>query len=341
MFCRSLDVKPTIEKLKFTVFSLWHVMNWIERATHTIELESQAIAHLVKQLDESFEAVGQLILRMDGRVIMTGIGKSAIIAQKLVATFNSTGTPAIFMHAADAIHGDLGLIQSDDAVMCISKSGNSPEIKALTPLIKSRSIPLIGMVGNCSSHLAQHADFILDTTVSKEACPLDLAPTSSTAAQMAMGDALATCLMEARGFKAEDFAEMHPGGALGKRLYTRIGDLLDSARAPRVQPDSPLSEVVLQISQGRCGATAVMDSKRIVGIITDGDLRRHLEAPEQEHTSASALMSANPKTLESKHLAVHALQVMEQHAISQLIVTKGSEYAGMVHLHDLIKEGII
>ena len=316
-------------------------MNWKERATRTLELESQAIAQLVRQLDDTFEAVGGLILDRPGRVIMTGIGKSAIIAQKLVATFNSTGTPAIFMHAADAIHGDLGLIQGDDVVLCISKSGNSPEIKALTPLIKSRGIPLIGMIGNRASHLALQSDYILDTTVSKEACPLDLAPTSSTAAQMAMGDALATCLMEARGFKAEDFAEMHPGGALGKRLYTRIGDVLDPDRAPEVRPDSPLSEVVLQMSQGRCGATAVLDSRRIVGIITDGDLRRHLEAPQQPNTTAEALMSAEPKTLESEHLAVHALQILEQHAISQIIVTKGGEYAGMVHLHDLIKEGII
>lgn len=316
-------------------------MNWIERATYTLELESQAIAQLVEQLDASFESIGQLILNLNGRVVMTGIGKSAIIAQKLVATFNSTGTPAVFMHAADAIHGDLGLIQSDDAVLCISKSGNSPEIKALTPLIKSRSIPLIGMVGNHTSHLAQQADFILDTTVSKEACPLDLAPTSSTAAQMAMGDALATCLMEARGFKAEDFAEMHPGGALGKRLYTRIGDLIDPGRAPQVRPDSPLAEVVLQMSQGRCGATAVLQADGIVGIITDGDLRRHLEAPQQENTTAADLMSGQPKTLEAEHLAVHALQLLEQHAISQIIVTKDGEYAGMVHLHDLIKEGII
>tara|TARA_B100001057_G_scaffold471031_1_gene532966 strand:+ start:3595 stop:4545 length:951 start_codon:yes stop_codon:yes gene_type:complete len=316
-------------------------MNWIERATHTLLLESQAIAHLVPQLDESFETIGKLILKIEGRVIMTGIGKSAIIAQKLVATFNSTGTPAIFMHAADAIHGDLGLIQNDDLVLCISKSGNSPEIKALTPLIKSRAFPLIGMVGNRSSHLAQHADYILDTTVSKEACPLDLAPTSSTAAQMAMGDALATCLMEARGFKAEDFAEMHPGGALGKRLYTRIGDLIEEARAPQVRPDSPLADVVLQMSQGRCGATAVIDSGQIVGIITDGDLRRHLEAPHQSEALASKLMSAEPKTLESDQLAAHALQVLEHHAISQIIVTNAGKYMGMIHLHDLIREGII
>ena len=316
-------------------------MNWIERATRTLKLESQAIAQLVDQLDESFESIGRLILKLEGRVIMTGIGKSAIIAQKLVATFNSTGTPAVFMHAADAIHGDLGLIRGDDVVLCISKSGNSPEIKALTPLIKSRSIPLIGMVGNRTSHLAPHADYILDPTVSKEACPLDLAPTSSTAAQMAMGDALATCLMEARGFKAEDFAEMHPGGALGKRFYTRIGDLLDPARAPQVRPDSPLAEVVLQMSQGRCGATAVLDAGRIVGIITDGDLRRHLEASQQAQTTASDLMSLEPKTLESEHLAVHALQVLEQHAISQIMVTQNGQYAGIVHLHDLIKEGII
>lgn len=316
-------------------------MNWIERAQHTLELESQAIAQLVHQLDGSFQQVGELVLHLKGRVIMTGIGKSAIIAQKLVATFNSTGTPAVFMHAADAIHGDLGLVQQHDAVLCISKSGNSPEIKALSPLIKSRGIPLIGMVGNLESHLAKQSDFILDTTVSKEACPLDLAPTSSTAAQMAMGDALATCLMEARGFKAEDFAEMHPGGALGKRLYTRLSDLVDAQRAPKVAPQSSLADVVLQMSQGRCGATAVIDEGKVVGIVTDGDLRRHLEARGSSDVEARDLMSTSPKTLEAEHLAVHAFHVMEQHAISQIIVTENGEYAGMVHLHDLIKEGII
>lgn len=316
-------------------------MNWKQRAQRTLELESQAIAQLVARLDDAFEAVGERILQLQGRVVMTGIGKSAIIAQKLVATFNSTGTPAVFMHAADAIHGDLGLVQKHDVVICISKSGNSPEIKALSPLIKSRGIPLIGMVGNLDSHLAQQSDYILDTTVSKEACPLDLAPTSSTAAQMALGDALATCLMEARGFKAEDFAEMHPGGALGKRLYTRLNDLLDAQRKPQVAPTSSLSEVVLQMSQGRCGATAVIDQEQVVGIITDGDLRRHLEATQPATTTAHNLMSSSPKTLEGSHLAVHAFQIMEEHAISQIIVTHEGAYAGMVHLHDLIKEGII
>lgn len=306
-----------------------------------MELESQAIAKLVDRLDNAFEAVGDLILNLKGRVVITGIGKSAIIAQKLVATFNSTGTPAVFMHAADAIHGDLGLVQKDDVVICISKSGNSPEIKALSPLIKSRGIPLIGMVGNVDSHLAQQADFILDTTVTKEACPLDLAPTSSTAAQMALGDALATCLMEARGFRAEDFAEMHPGGALGKRLYTCLNDLLDAQRRPTVSPGATLSEVVLQMSQGRCGATSVTDNGQVVGIITDGDLRRHLEAAPSTATTARDLMSTDPKTLEGQRLAVYAFQVMEQHAISQIIVTQEGAYAGMVHLHDLIKEGII
>lgn len=316
-------------------------MNWKQRAQHTLELESQAIAQLIDRLDDAFDAVGELILQLQGRVVMTGIGKSAIIAQKLVATFNSTGTPAVFMHAADAIHGDLGLVQKQDVVICISKSGNSPEIKALSPLIKSRGIPLIGMVGNAESHLAQQSDYILDTTVSKEACPLDLAPTSSTAAQMALGDALATCLMEARGFKAEDFAEMHPGGALGKRLYTRLNDVLDAQRKPHVALTSSLSEVVLQMSQGRCGATAVVDRDHVVGIITDGDLRRHLEASQPTTATAEDLMSSAPKTLEGDHLAVHAFQLMEQHAISQIIVTQSGVYAGMVHLHDLIKEGII
>lgn len=315
-------------------------MDWILSATRTFQLESDAIRGLAPKLTASFASVGERILHLEGRVIMTGIGKSAIVAQKLVATFNSTGTPAIFMHAADAIHGDLGLVQKGDLVICISKSGNSPEIKALTPLIKSLNVPLIGMVGNLDSHLARHSDWTLDTTVSKEACPLDLAPTSSTTAQMAMGDALAICLMEARGFKADDFAQMHPGGSLGKRLYTRLNDLLQPTQRPEVGPDAPLQQVVLTMSSGRCGATAVIEDGNILGIITDGDIRRALEQVGKPETVAKDLMNSNPKTLETSELAVHAFQVMEQNAISQIMVTDQGKYIGMVHLHDILREGI-
>ncbi|HBL38367.1 MAG TPA: D-arabinose 5-phosphate isomerase [Flavobacteriales bacterium] len=315
-------------------------MNWIQRAQLTLQLESQAIEGIMALLDASFESIGELILNLKGRVIITGIGKSAIIAQKIVATFNSTGTPAVFMHAADAIHGDLGLVQKQDVVLCISKSGNSPEIKALTPLIKSLGIPLIGMVGNRNSHLAQQSDWILDTTVAKEACPLDLAPTSSTAAQMALGDALATCLMEARGFQAKDFAQVHPGGALGRRLYTRLADLVDQDRAPQVEISATLEEIVLQMSAGRCGATAVLDGDKVVGIITDGDLRRHLERSRSQTVTASDLMNASPKLMHSSDLAVKAFQILEQNAISQVIITEDEQYVGMVHLHDILREGI-
>ena len=316
------------------------MMDWIRRATETLTLESDAIRDLIPKVGIEFKAVGQLLLKMKGRVVITGIGKSAIIAQKLVATFNSTGTPAIFMHAADAIHGDLGLVQRDDLVICISKSGNSPEIKALVPLLKSRNIQLIGMVGNDGSYLAQHSDFILDTTVSKEACPLDLAPTSSTAAQMAMGDALATCLMEARGFEAADFAQMHPGGALGKRLYTRLQDVMRSDQNPSVMHDASLKLVVLEMSSGRCGATAVKRNDKVVGIITDGDLRRAMENGLGTDAEAIQLMNDAPKTMPHDALAVQAFQLMEKHSISQIMVMDGEDYAGIVHLHDILREGI-
>jgi len=316
-------------------------MNWIHRASQTLKLESEAIAGLIDRLDESFVQVGELILNLHGRVIISGIGKSAIIAQKLVATFNSTGTPAVFMHAADAIHGDLGLIQQNDVVICISKSGNSPEIKALTPVIKSMGIPIIALVGNRNSHLAQQANWVLDSTVSKEACPLDLAPTSSTAAQMALGDALATCLMEARGFEAKDFAQMHPGGALGKRLFTRLVDLVQEGRAPQVSSDATMAQIVLEMSAGRCGATAVIDNGNILGVITDGDLRRHLERNQKaEEVKARDIMNDKPKQMAGKSLAVSAFQLMEQHSISQVIVNDGDVYLGIVHLHDILREGI-
>ena len=316
------------------------MMNWIRRATETLTLESNAIRDLIPLIGDDFIAVGKLLFQMKGRVVMTGIGKSAIIAQKLVATFNSTGTPAIFMHAADAIHGDLGLVQKDDLVLCISKSGNSPEIKALVPLLKSRNISLIGMVGNIESHLALQSDVVLNTTVSKEACPLDLAPTSSTAAQMAMGDALATCLMEARGFKASDFAQMHPGGALGKRLYTRLQDVMRSDQNPTVAHDASLQQVALEMSAGRCGATAVQRGNAIIGIITDGDMRRAMESGLGSDAQADQLMNPMPKTLPEDALAVGAFQLMEKHSISQIVVMDGERYVGIVHLHDILREGI-
>ena len=315
-------------------------MDWIGRATETLTLESNAIRDLIPKVGDEFIAVGTLLLHMKGRVVVTGIGKSAIIAQKLVATFNSTGTPAIFMHAADAIHGDLGLVQQNDPVICISKSGNSPEIKALVPLLKSRRIALIGMVGNAESYLAQHSDHQLDTTVAKEACPLDLAPTSSTAAQMASGDALATCLMEARGFEAADFAQMHPGGALGKRLYTRLQDVMQPDQRPAVPQNAKLQQVVLEMSSGRCGATAVLEGGEVLGIITDGDLRRAMENGLGTEAEAIQLMNAKPKKMASDALAVGAFQLMEKHSISQIMVMDQERYVGIVHLHDILREGI-
>lgn len=312
----------------------------LKRAEQTLRLESEAIQGLIPRLNSDFEMVVSHLLKLDGRVISTGIGKSGIIAQKLVATLNSTGTPAIFMHAADAIHGDLGLVQKNDVVLCISKSGNSPEIKVLAPLIKSMGVALIGMVGNLDSHLAKTSDFVLNATVDKEACPLDLAPTSSTTAQMALGDALATCLMEGRGFKASDFAQVHPGGALGKRLYIRLGDLMQHDRRPSVNPKSSLQETVLAMSAGRCGATAVVEHDALLGIITDGDIRRAMEQGHLSDLTANDIMTSAPKTMQADQLAVEAFQLMEADSISQLIVTRNGEYAGMVHLHDILREGI-
>ena len=307
-----------------------------------MQLESDSIRQLIDKLDEDFVETVREIIAAPGRVVFTGIGKSAHIAQKLVATLNSTGTPSLFLHAAEAIHGDLGLVQRGDVVICISKSGNSPEIKALVPLLKSMGHPLTAMVGNRDSHLAQHADRILDISVEREACPHDLAPTSSTAAQLAMGDALAMCLTEARGFTASDFATYHPGGALGKRLYTRLEDLIDKERAPKVGPEALLNEVVLCMSAGRSGATAVLNegTLEILGMITDGDLRRALERGVDAETKATDIMGVNPVTATIDMLAVNAFALMEQHAISQIPVVDQNGYCGMIHLHDLLKEGI-
>jgi arabinose-5-phosphate isomerase len=310
-------------------------------ALRTLRLESEAITHLEAMVDDEFVLVVEALLHLKGRLIVTGIGKSANIAQKLVATFNSTGQPAIFMHAADAIHGDLGNIQKEDMVLCISKSGDSPEIKMLLPLVKSMGNKIIGMVSNMQSFLALKSDMLLKTPIIQEACPNNLAPTTSTTAQLAMGDALAVALMECRGFSASDFARYHPGGALGKKLYLKAGDLLSSNSSPFVAPQTSISEVIIAISTARLGATAVLDNSILVGIITDGDIRRMLQNNiEFKNLVAENIMGANPKTIEDDSLAVEAFQLMESNNITQLIVTKENKYLGIIHLHDILKEGI-
>ena len=314
-----------------------------EIGLRTIRLEAEAVAGLAEQVNEDFASVARMLFGMKGRLVVSGIGKSAIIGQKIVATFNSTGTPAIFMHAADAIHGDLGMIQEGDVVMVISKSGESPEIKVLVPLIRNLRHPLVGMVGQMESFLALQSDYVLNTTVSQEACPNNLAPTTSTTAQLVMGDALAVVLMEMRGFGREDFAKFHPGGALGKKLYLRVADLYVQNERPFVRADSTLKDVILEISKKRLGITAVIDAEqRLLGVITDGDLRRMLEKESDVRlVTASAIMSRNPRTIGAEELAVNALDIMRKNNITQLIVLENGAYAGVIHLHDLIKEGLI
>lgn len=309
----------------------------------TVGLEASAIQAMSEFIDESFEKVADLLFSMKGRLVVSGIGKSAIIGQKIVATLNSTGTPAIFMHAADAIHGDLGMVQEDDVVMAISKSGESPEIRVLVPLIRNLGNPLVAMVGNLSSYLATNANYVLNTTVPQEACPNNLAPTTSTTAQMVMGDALAVCLMEMKGFTTEDFAKFHPGGALGKKLYLRVSDLYPQNERPWVKPNSSLKDVIVEISQKRLGITAVIDDQEnLLGVITDGDLRRMLEKGVQSNEiNAAMIMSINPKTIDASSLAVGALDLMRKNNITQLLVHHNGKYAGVIHLHDLIKEGLI
>jgi arabinose-5-phosphate isomerase len=312
-----------------------------DSARNTLLLESEAIAKLVDYINADFEEIVRVILDSKGRLIITGIGKSANIANKIVATLNSTGTPAVFMHAADAIHGDLGTVQEDDMVLCISKSGSSPEIEVLLPLVKGMGNLLIGMVGDTDSFLAKKADHVINTHVEKEACPNNLAPTTSTAAQLAMGDALAVALMECRGFTSRDFAKYHPGGALGKKLYTRLSDLLTEDNNPQVRKNTPIKDVIIEISSKRLGASAVIDNSEIVGIITDGDVRRMLQQHDDLSTlTASDIMSENPKILDQNSLVVDAFQIMESNNITQVIVADGNKYAGIVHLHDILKEGI-
>lgn len=312
-----------------------------ESAIRTLKLESEAVAGLIQHIDSSFEKVVELILKSKGRLVVTGIGKSANISQKLVATFNSTGQPAVFMHAADAIHGDLGNVQKGDIVLCISKSGDSPEIKVLVPLLKSMGNVLIGMVANANGFLAKHSDHVLLTPVEKEACPNNLAPTTSTTAQLAMGDALAVALMECRGFSSGDFAKYHPGGALGKKLYVKVSDILDNDLKREVELNTSVKEVIVAISKGRAGAVAVMKKSELQGIITDGDVRRMLERDTDFlKLKAGDIMTRNPRTIESQALAVEAFHIMEQNSITQLVVVKGDKYKGIIHLHDILKEGI-
>ncbi|MEO8934793.1 MAG: KpsF/GutQ family sugar-phosphate isomerase [Xanthomarina sp.] len=314
----------------------------IHTAKQTIELESKAIFNLTRYIDEEFAASVELIYNSKGRVIITGIGKSAIIATKIVATLNSTGTPAIFMHAADAIHGDLGLILHDDVVICISKSGNTPEIKVLVPLIKNAKNKMIAITGNKESFLGKQADYVLNTYVEKEACPNNLAPTTSTTAQLVMGDALAICLLELRGFSSKDFAKYHPGGALGKKLYLRVSDMSEVNQKPEVNLQTGLKDLIIEITEKMLGVTAVVENGKILGIITDGDLRRMLSKTDNfTSLTAKDIMSKNPKTIDSNAMAVDAMELMDKYGISQLLVEHKGKYAGVVHVHDLIKEGIL
>ncbi|MFO7720181.1 MAG: KpsF/GutQ family sugar-phosphate isomerase [Gillisia sp.] len=311
-------------------------------AKDTISIEAKAIANLGNLLSEEFAQAVQCIYNSKGRVIITGIGKSAIIAGKIVATLNSTGTPAIFMHAADAIHGDLGTILKDDVVICISKSGDTPEIKVLVPLIKNFNNKIIAITGNKDSFLGQQSDFVLNAYVEKEACPNNLAPTTSTTAQLVLGDALAVCLLDLRGFSSNDFARYHPGGALGKKLYLRVSDITSQNLLPRVSPETNVRDVIIEISEKMLGVTAVIENEKIIGIITDGDIRRMLRNNEAFiNLTARDIMSKNPKTINQDAMAVDALDMLQEFKISQLIAQDGEKYAGVVHIHNLIREGII
>jgi len=314
----------------------------ISIAKNTIETESKAIANLAHLVNEEFAGAVEYIFHSEGRVIVTGIGKSANIATKIVATLNSTGTPAIFMHAADAIHGDLGTIQHDDTVICISKSGNTPEIKVLVPLIKAAQNKLIAITGNTESFLGQQADFVLNAYVEKEACPNNLAPTTSTTAQLVIGDALAMCLLDLKGFSSKDFARFHPGGSLGKQLYLRVSNITSLNEKPQVAPDTDVKQVIVEISEKMLGVTAVIENDKIVGIITDGDLRRMLtKADTFAGLTAKDIMTNNPKVINNNAMAVEAMEMMEKFGITQIIAEEDGKYSGIVHIHNLTKEGII
>ncbi|HKB44650.1 MAG TPA: KpsF/GutQ family sugar-phosphate isomerase [Chitinophagaceae bacterium] len=312
-------------------------------ALRTIEMEAQSVAALSLFINDDFEKAVKAIAGCKGRLVISGIGKSAVIAQKIVATLNSTGSPSIFMHAADAIHGDLGIVQQEDVVMIISKSGESPEIKVLVPLIKNFGNTIIGMVGNIDSFLAKKSNIVLNTTVEQEACPNNLAPTSSTTVQLVMGDALAISLMELKGFQSDDFAKFHPGGTLGKKLYLRVADLYIDNEKPKVMTGQSLKEVIVEMTAKRLGITAVVDAENnLLGIITDGDLRRMLEKNTAiDKVKANDIMTANPKTIGPDELAVDALDQLRRHGITQLAVVEEGKYFGIIHLHDLIREGLI
>ncbi|MBK8847526.1 MAG: KpsF/GutQ family sugar-phosphate isomerase [Bacteroidetes bacterium] len=311
-------------------------------AKTTLKLEATALLVSAQRIDHNFSNTVKAILLCKGRVVITGIGKSAIVAQKIVATLNSTGTPAAFMHAADAVHGDLGTLQNNDIVICISHSGNTPEIKLLAPLLTSNKNLLIAITGNKSSYLATAANYVIDASVSKEACPNNLAPTTSTTVQMALGDALAVALINCRGFSASDFARFHPGGALGKRLYLKIADLVSTNQKPVVTPDDSIHKVIVEISSKRLGATAVIKNNKLLGIITDGDLRRMLEKKTDfAKIKARQIMNAKPKTASPQMLASEAFQLMKENNITQLIVMDNKQFVGFVHLHDLLREGIL
>ena len=312
-----------------------------ETAISVIKDEYQAIINLADSINDDFVESANVIYKSKGRVIVTGIGKSAIIAQKIVATFNSTGTPSIFMHAADAIHGDLGIVRPDDVLIIISKSGETPEIKVLVPLLKARKNKIIALVGNITSYLAQHSDLILNTTVDREACPNNLAPTTSTTAQLVMGDALAVWLLKLRGFSATDFANYHPGGSLGKKMYMRVHDLSSKNDAPAVDINESITNVIIEISSKRLGTTAVIDDGKMIGVITDGDLRRMIENHDDyKHLTAKDIMTKEPLSIEKDSLIVNALSLMRENNITQLPVMDGDNYSGVIHLHDILKEGI-
>lgn len=314
----------------------------LRTAKETISNEAEAIANLENLIDTEFSEAVEKIYYSKGRVIVTGIGKSAIIATKIVATLNSTGTPSIFMHAADAIHGDLGTVQDQDVVICISKSGNSPEIKVLVPLIKNFNNTLIALTGNKDSFLGQEADYVLNCYVEKEACPNNLAPTTSTTAQMVMGDALAVCLLHLKGFTSKDFAKYHPGGSLGKKLYLRASDIVAQNERPQVSPETDVANAIIEISEKMLGVTAVIENNNIVGIITDGDIRRMLKNhSEIKGLKVRDIMSKNPKTIDEDELAVDALKLLEKNKISQILAVKNGKYTGVVHIHNLIREGIL
>ncbi len=311
-------------------------------ALNVLQMEADALLQLKDTINEDFAKSVELIAQTTGRVVITGIGKSAIIAQKIVATFNSTGTPAVFMHAADAIHGDLGIIQPEDIVVCLSKSGNTPEISVLIPFLKMSGNKLIALVGNIHSFLAQEADFVIDCSVAQEACPNNLAPTCSSTAQLVMGDALASCLIERKGFSSKDFAKYHPGGILGKRLYIKVNDLSKHNEIPQIKQTDSIQTAILEISGKYLGVTAVVENKKVIGAITDGDLRRMLEKNITiEHLCAKDIMTKNPKTIYYQALAIEALELMKKKNITNLfVVNDNDEYVGVIHLHDIIKEGI-